>query len=469
MADRLARGTEHAALPEWAGQEHSTIGGGDFEMVPLGEVASVRSGFAFKSSDWVDAGIPVVKIGNVKEGNLIMEGCSFVSSATADSASESSLRDGDILIAMTGYIGDTALVRSRDLPAALNQRVGRFSVHDPDRLDKMFLFYSLRREEVREQIKGLGYGSAQPNVSPSLMHSVNIPLPPLDEQRAIAHILETLDDKIELNRRMNETLEAMARAVFRSWFVDFEPVRAKMEGRWRPGQSLPGLPAHLHTLFPDRLVPSELGDIPEGWEVGTLGDVVEQLRDNENPLKTPETTFSHFSIPAYDEGQMPKQELGESIKSVKTLVEPGTVLLSKLNPEIERVWLPDVAPGEPAICSTEFLVLQARPPFLRGYVYCLARSAYFRRQLESLVTGTSKSHQRARANAALALQTIIPEAPVIREFDRQASPALNRTIRYRRDMAALTSLRDTLLPRLVAGELRVEPHEEFTGVEPVHG
>ena len=100
-------------------------------------------------------------------------------------------------------------------------------------------------------------------------------VPPLPEQRAIAHILGTLDDKIELNRRMNETLEAMARALFKSWFVDFDPVRAKMEGRWRPGESLPGLPAHLYDLFPDRLVDSELGEIPEGWEVKALGDVVE--------------------------------------------------------------------------------------------------------------------------------------------------------------------------------------------------
>jgi len=103
-------------------------------------------------------------------------------------------------------------------------------------------------------------------------------IPPLDEQRAIAHILGTLDDKIELNRRMNETLEAMARALFKSWFVDFDPVRAKLEGRWRPGQSLPGLPAHLYDLFPDKLVPSELGEIPEGWGVRPLAECIEVVR-----------------------------------------------------------------------------------------------------------------------------------------------------------------------------------------------
>ena len=128
------------------------------------------------------------------------------------------------------------------------------------------------------------------------MNQLEIPLPPLPEQRAIAHVLGTLDDKIELNRRMNETLEEMARALFRSWFVDFDPVRAKMEGRWRSGESLPGLPADLYDLFPDRLVPSELGDIPEGWEVKPLGEVVStvkgrsykstELNDSETALVT---------------------------------------------------------------------------------------------------------------------------------------------------------------------------------------
>ena len=104
--------------------------------------------------------------------------------------------------------------------------------------------------------------------------SIEIPLPPLATQRTIAHILGTLDDKIELNRRMNETLEAMARAIFQDWFVDFGPVRAKLEGRWRRGESLPGLPAEHYDLFPDRLVDSALGEMPEGWEVKALGECI---------------------------------------------------------------------------------------------------------------------------------------------------------------------------------------------------
>ena len=400
-------------------------------------------------------GIPVVKIANVKDGNLTMEGCAFVSPAVANQAGRFNLREGDILIALTGYIGNIAIVKNRDLPAVLNQRVGLFSVLDASRLDNSFLFYLLRNPDMRESIEGLGYGSAQPNVSPTLVQNVTTSLPPIPEQRAIAHVLGTLDDKIELNRRMTETLEAMARALFKSWFVDFEPVRAKMEGRWRRGESLPGLPADHYDLFPEKLVDSELGEIPEGWEVGQFSDVATQLRDNENPAMSPDTVFSHFSIPAHDAGKMPIRELGKSIGSSKSRVPRDVVLISKLNPETERVWLVDVVSGERAICSTELLVLRAKPPFQRSYVYCLARSPLFRLQIESLVTGTSKSHQRAPAGAILSLGMTIPSASVIEAFEQSASELLTLSMVCRRESRTLAVQRNSLLPKLVSGKLKV--------------
>jgi len=273
-------------------------------------------------------------------------------------------------------------------------------------------------------------------------------VPPVSEQRAIAHILGTLDDKIELNRRMNETLEAMARALFKSWFVDFDPVRAKMEGRDT------GLPRHIAGLFPDRLVDSELGEIPEGWEVGRLDHVVEILRDQENPMASPGTLFQHFSIPAFDEGQSPKAELGVDIKSLKFRVPPGVILLSKLNPEIERVWLVDIDATDRAVCSTEFLVLRPRSFYGRSFLYCLSRSPLFRQQIEALATGTSGSHQRAQVGAILSLSVILPPEPVVVMFTRAASPLLSRTLECRRESRTLAALRDTLLPKLISGEIR---------------
>jgi type I restriction enzyme S subunit len=304
-------------------------------------------------------------------------------------------------------------------------------------------------------ISGYLTGSTMPKLTQGNMNRIALLTPPLREQRAIAQILGTLDDKIEVNRRMNETLEATARSLFKSWFVDFDPVRAKAEGHY------PGLPQPLADLFPDSFEDSELGEIPTGWRVGRFGDVVEQLRDQENPTSSPEALYHHFSLPAFDEGQSPKAEYGESIKSQKSRVPAGVVLLSKLNPEIERVWLVDVHPNERAVCSTEFLVLRARSPFTRSFVYCLTRSPLFRQLIEGLVTGTSKSHQRARVDSILTLAVVVPPSPLVAAFDRAVDCLLSRTLVCRCESRALSALRDVLLPELISGKLRIEDVQKF--------
>lgn len=360
------------------------------------------------------------------------------------------LPTGTVLLSSRAPVGYLAIAAN---PVTTNQGFKSLVVRNG--FDSEFVYYLLKAnvEYLKSQASGTTFGE----LSGGTLKKLKFTLPPFPIQRAITSILGTLDDKIELNQRMNGTLEVMARAIFKSWFVDFDPVRAKAENRD------PGLPKHIADLFPDRFKDSELGEIPAGWKVGTLGDVVKQLRDQENPLSSPDLVFSHYSIPAFDEGQQPKLEYGESIKSLKFRVPAGTVLLSKLNPEIERVWLVDVQPGERAVCSTEFLVLSSRTPFTRAYVYFLARSQTFRQQIEALVTGTSKSHQRAQADVVLTLDIIVPPAPITEAFDETASELLDRTLTCRRESRTLATLRDTLLPKLISGELRIPDAERIVG------
>ena len=185
-----------------------------------------------------------------------------------------------------------------------------------------------------------------------------LPMPPLDEQRAIAHILGTLDDKIELNRRMNETLEAMARALFKSWFVDFDPVRAKAEGRD------PGLPKHLADLFPDRFVDSELGEIPEGWEVGTIDDVTSLIIDYRG--KTPKKLGKEWAIsgiPAVSAKNIKKGRLVEK-QSINYVDQSLYDLWMKDKLNIEDILMTSEAPlGE--LC---FLAREAE--------YCLSQRVF---------------------------------------------------------------------------------------------
>lgn len=393
----------------------------------------------------------LIRSQNIYNHGFRHDGLAYIGEKHAAELDGVEVREGDVLLNITGdSVARACQVDPEVLPARVNQHVAIIRP-DPSRLDPRFLRYCLVSPEMQGKLLSwAGSGGTRNALTKSMIESFDVPAPDdVQEQRAIAYILGTLDDKIELNRRMSATLEAMARALFKSWFVDFDPVRAKAEGRDT------GLPEHLAALFPDRLVESELGEVPAGWGLGHFANFVEHLRGKENPLRSPDKVFRHFSIPAYDEGEWPTEERGESIKSQKSSVPSGVVLLSKLNPDVERVWLVDVQPDDRAVCSTEFLVLRPRPPFGRAYLYCLSRSADFRQQLQSLVTGTSKSHQRAPVDAVFALRSVCPPAKLAIAFEERAESLLRRRLECRRESCILASLRETLLRKLISGGLRI--------------
>ena len=312
-------------------------------------------------------------------------------------------------------------------------------------IDARWAYYTL----LTQDINGMDSGSAIPSTSRDEFYNLPVLVPPLCQQHTIACVLGTLDDKIEFNRRMNETLETMARALFKSWFVDFDPVRAKMEGRD------PGLPRDLAELFPDRFVDSELGEIPEGWAIYRLDELAEHHALSVTPSARPETTFEYFSIPAHDGDRTPAMACGKSIKSNKTIVPPNSVLLSKLNPDIPRVWMPGAGDGGPQICSTEFMVFIALGPANRSLLFCLFMSTAFCDMLQSMVTGTSKSHQRVPPAALKRLDVLSGTPALFHRFSRSAAPMLDRVAENRVESQALAALRDTLLPKLISGDLRV--------------
>jgi type I restriction enzyme S subunit len=214
--------------------------GGDFPIEQLAKYASVQGGFAFKSGDFRTTGIAVLKIRNIRLRDVDTSELEYVDTEVAKGASRYFCKYGDLLVSMTGsgpqapnsVVGRVARFIGPSDTYLINQRVGRIVIHEPSRLHSRYLFYVLSQPEYQWSLVATATGSAnQANISGAQIENLEIPVPPPDEQRAIAHILGTLDDKIELNRRMNETLEGIARALFKSWFVDFDPVRARAEGR----------------------------------------------------------------------------------------------------------------------------------------------------------------------------------------------------------------------------------------------
>jgi type I restriction enzyme S subunit len=312
--------------------------------------------------------------------------------------------------------------------------------------------------QIRSELKSLATGAAQQNLSGTVIKSLRLPFPKIQEQRAIAHILGTLDDKIELNRRMSETLEAMARALFKAWFVDFEPVRAKMEGRWRRGESLPGLPAHLYDLFPARLVDSELGEIPEGWEVGTLGRVVE------NPRRTVQPDEIEPSVPYIALEHMPRRCIALSewgvagaVQSNKFWFKRGDILFGKLRPYFHKV---GVAPVN-GVCSTDIIVLTPKGKRWFGFVLGHVSSTEFVEYTNAGATGTKMPRTSWVDMARYDL--VLPPEPIAEAFTDLIQPVIERIIAGIHESRTLAALRDALLPKLISGELRVKDAEKFIG------
>ena len=261
--------------------------------------------------------------------------------------------------------------------------------------------------------------------------NVEVPLPPFLQQRAIAHILGTLDDKIELNRRMNETLEAMARALFKSWFVDFDPVRAKMEGRDT------GLPRHIADLFPDRLVESELGEIPEGWGVKTLGDIVK--RKSVGKKYSQKTALKSGIVPILDQGKS------------------GIIGYHNNTPGIEA------SPSKPIIVFAnhtcymrlimhDFSAIQNVLPFegKNHDIYWLYCATIGKQEFIEY-----KGHWPDFSIKEI----ILPERTLQAEFGKIVSALFQQIHMNDNHSRTLAALRDVLLPKLVSGELRVRSRE----------
>lgn len=293
--------------------------------------------------------------------------------------------------------------------------------------------------------------SSVPGVNRNHLHALEVSFERnRDRQRTIAKILGDLDDKITLLREINATLEEIARAVFRAWFVDFAPVRAKVAG----ATSFRGMPPTLFDQLPDSFTPSELGDIPTGWKVGRVGDVVELNRISVKPFEHPDEVYQHFSLPAFDLDQEPDFDLGSSIKSGKYVIPSGAILFSKLNPRIPRVWWPKPAsPDYMQIASTEFLVCLPREGWSRSYAYCLFTQTPFIEGLTKQASGTSNSHQRITPGQFESVSIPIPPQSLCQGFLEFATPLLEHVIDNRVQRGTLAAFRDTLLPKLISGEL----------------
>ncbi len=418
----------------------------EWTFAPLEKCLDALIDYRGKTPEKTSAGVPLITAKVIK-GGRIETPTEFIAADNYDSWMRRGIpQEGDVVLTVEAPLGEVAQLGPEKI--ALAQRVvtlrGKEGV-----LDNSYLLYLLQTEEMLEQLKSRATGTTVLGIKQSELRKVPLSLPPINQQKTVAQTLKSLDDRINLLRETNATLEAIAQALFKSWFVDFDPVCAKAEGL-----EPEGMDAATATLFPDSFEESELGLVPRGWKAGCVADIAVQKKGSVNPLASPNEWFEHYSLPAFDSGQSPVLEHGESIKSNKTPLPEEAVLLSKLNPHIPRVWLP-VKHGGNAVCSTEFLAYSPKAGGSKELIYCLFSSAEFQQQLCQLVTGTSNSHQRVKPDQVLKLRLAIADDSLFIAFADIASPIFERVYANRLKAQTLTKLRDTLLPRLISGQLRL--------------
>ncbi len=429
----------------------------EWQRVEIGQLAKLRSGFPFKSSDWKDSGVPVIKIANVKGGRIIPDGCGFVSTEVASKSAEWYTRTGDVLIAMTGYVGEVAQVKPGE-SYLINQRVGRFDFTPNAEVEPTYFFYHLLHPDTRAEMEGVARGSAQPNLSAGDAHKIRIGFPPLAVQREIAVTLGALDDRITLLRETNATLEAIAQALFKSWFVDFDPVRAKMEGR-----APEGMDEATAALFPDAFEASEFGLVPRGWNRCSVYDLATYINGAAYKAFEPNSQKRGFPIikiaelkagvteqTAYSDVQMPD----------KYFIETGDILFSwSGNPDTSIdtfVWS-----HSPAWLNQHIFRVLPNNPHERSYLLQLLRHlkpvfAELARNKQTTGLGHVTVSDMKRLTVAK------PSIELLKQFHFTVAAVHQRIFSSMQQAQILATLRDTLLPRLISGQLRLPTNPEET-------
>lgn len=420
------------------------------KLSDLGEVNRGRSRHRPRYAEHLYGGpYPFIQTGDIREsgGRITSYKQTYSEAGLAQSRMWPA---GTMCITIAANIAETAILT---FPACFPDSVVGF-IADESKCDVRFVEYVFRF--LRRRIQHEASGSVQDNINLATLERLQFPLPDLSEQKAIAHILGTLDDKIELNRRMNRTLEEMARAIFKSWFVDFDPVRAKADGRWRRGQSLPGLPAHLYDLFPSRLVASEPGEIPAGWHVGPLLSQVTLLSGG--TPKTDRADYWNGTVhwaSAKDVSQCSRAFLIATERTIshKGLENSATQLIPALSTVV-------VARG----ATTGRMVMLGREMAMNQTCYALvsklgapfALHCQIGEAIAGLVHAAHGSVFDTITTSTFNTATlVIPPRALLLAFEGLVSPCFRRVLEIDEDSRTLARLRDALLPKLVSGEVRL--------------
>jgi type I restriction enzyme S subunit len=436
------------------GLERSCERLGDLMDKGVADLQTGPFGTSLHAASYRATGTPVVAVQHIGQGRLLEAEMPHIGEEDTDRLARYKLKQGDILFGRKGAVDRRAIILKSQEGWLQGSDCIRLRL-DPLEVDARFVCHYLGSETIRDWLLRHATGATMPSLNQSVLRLLPLILPSLSDQRTIAHILGTLDDMIELNRRMSATLEEMARALFKSWFVDFDPVRAKPEGRPT------GLPAEIDALFPDSFQVSVLGEIPAGWEVGKIRDNCDQICNGGTPRR---------DNPRYwDGGTIPWLGSGEVRQPVITMTE--NYITQAGMDESSAKWVPSyttavalggATAGQVSIVSLPVTTNQAVCALIPAknyatYNYLTMRMATSR--MENLAVGSAQ--QNISKGIVEEIRIVVPPAPLIRQFAGMADSLLDKWIANLQQSRTLAALRDTLLPKLISGEIRVGGVDRF--------
>lgn len=416
-----------------------------------GSIAIGPFGSRMKSDVYTPFGVPVIRGTNISASRAWKNSWVYVSNDFADRLPNCNAHEGDLVFPHRGSIGEVAVVPGDKPRYMISTSLMKFRP-DLEKVSSLFLFYYFRSDFGRNEIMRYSSQVGTPGIGQPLtsLRQFQVVLPPREEQEHIAEILSVLDDKIELNRKTNETLEAMARALFKDWFVDFGPVRAKAEGREAY------LPEEIWGLFPDSFEDSELGEIPRGWGVKPLSEIATFLNGlalQKYPATSPEDSLPVIKIAELRNGISAKTDKASRNIPKKYIVTDGDFLFSWSGSLMAEFW----TEGEGALNQHLFKVTsdQYPPWFFAGWVRFHLDG--FQRIAASKAT-TMGHIQRSHLQAALA--SCPPDAAVA-GLGAVIEPLVRRGVSASMESRSLAKVRDLLLPRLMSGEIRIHGIDSF--------
>ena len=425
----------------------------EIREVPFSELLSAVVDNRGKTCPTADAGIPLIATNCIRNELLYptYEKARFVSQNTYSTWFRGHPEPGDILFVNKATPGRVCLVPDPvDFCIAQDMVAVRA---DTGRVYPWFLFAALRSQVVQERIATMHVGTLIPHFKKGDFDKLLIPVPSRRTQEFIGDTYYELSAKIDLNRRMNETLEAIARALFKSWFVDFDPVRAKAEGR-------DPVPKPLAGLFPDSFEDSELGEIPKGWRAATIRDLA-NINARTLSRKDSLDVIDYIEIREVMRGDVftiTRYSRGEEPSRARRRLQHGDTVLSTVRPDRGAFFL-CLHPADTLIASTGLAVITSKNGCW-AFLHAALTQPEIGEELGHLADGGA--YPAVRPEVIGGLQMVIPQDQrIVNEFERLGQPLFEKAARNRTEMISLTAIRDALLPKLISGELRVKDAERF--------